>query len=112
MTNKYIKRIWLLCLWLASLSLVGCFHVPDEDWLPNKWKVQEETIQQDELSDAFNSLIEWVNVVSSQRNEMKNNEDNNEVDIEEVSETSDEIEYETIDDETQNWEIDDINDSI
>jgi hypothetical protein len=33
---------------------------------------------------------------------MKNNEDNNEVDIEEVSETSDEIEYETIDDETQN----------
>ena len=111
MINKYIKRIWLLCLWLTGLSLVGCFHVPDEDWLPNKWKVQEGITQQDELSDAFNSLIEWVNIVSSQWNEMKNNEDNNEI-VVENGETNDKIEYEMIDSENQNWEIDDINGSI
>jgi len=34
-----MKKIWLFCLCLASLGLVGCFHIPDEDWLPSRNKV-------------------------------------------------------------------------
>ena len=62
-------------MWLSSLSLVGCFHVPDEDWLPNKDKTNTWNIQKNsEVEEVFNSFIDWVDIISSQRSEMKNSE--------------------------------------
>ena len=96
-----MKKIWLFCLCLASLSLVGCFHVPDEDWLPSKNKVETWNIQKDtEVEDAINSLTDWVNLISSQRDE-KNNK---------VSESEDIImdeENESIIDESTDLKIED-----
>lgn len=96
-----MKRIWIFCLCLASLSLVGCFHVPDEDWLPSKNKVETWNIQKDtEVEDAINSLTDWVNLISSQRDE-KNNK---------VSESEDIImdeENESIIDESTDLKIED-----
>ena len=75
MVYKSIEKIWLICLWLFSLSLVGCFHVPDEDWLPNKDKINTwNTQRNNEVEEAFNSFINWVDIISSQRSEMKNSE--------------------------------------
>ncbi len=71
-----MKRIWLFCLCLASLNLVGCFHIPDEDWLPSKNKVDTWNIQEDiEMQQAVDSLMEWFNIISAQRDEMKKGED-------------------------------------
>lgn len=96
-----MKKIWIFCLCLASLSLVGCFHVPDEDWLPSKNKVETWNIQKDtEVEDAINSLTDWVNLISSQRDE-KNNK---------VSESEDIImdeENESIIDESTDLKIED-----
>jgi hypothetical protein len=61
-----MKKIWLLCLCLASLSLVGCFHVPDEDWLPSKDKTKSESIKKDEdVEQAINSIMQWIDTISS-----------------------------------------------
>ena len=68
-----MKKIWLLCLCLASLSLVGCFHIPDEDWLPSRNKVNTWSTQND-VEKALNSFMEWIDMVSSQRNDMKSEE--------------------------------------
>lgn len=96
-----MKKIWLFCLCLVSLSLAWCFHVPDEDWLPSKNKIESWSTQSDkEMEDAINSLTDWVNLISSQRDE-KNNE---------VSESEDIImdeENESIIDETTDLEIED-----
>lgn len=93
-----MKKIWLFCLCLASLGLVGCFHVPDEDWLPSKNKIDTWNVQKDTwMQQAVDSLIEWINIISSQRDEMKNEENNEEsgeiagsgdknIDIEEIIE--------------------------
>ena len=92
MINISIKRIWLICLCLASLSLAWCFHVPDEDWLPSRNKV-ETTQKDDNVEQALNSFMYWVDMVSSQRNAMKNDEveiNENEVLIEESEEITDE----------------------
>ena len=73
MVSNPIKKFWFICLCLTSLSLVWCFHVPDEDRLPSKNKV--ETIQKDnQVEQALNSFIDWIGMVSSQRNDMKDNE--------------------------------------
>lgn len=75
MFGKLIKKIWLIYLCLASLTLVGCFHVPDEDWLPNKNKVSTwNTQKDDEMEQALSSFMSWIDIISSQRNEMKNGE--------------------------------------
>jgi len=72
-----MKKIWLLCLCLASLGLVGCFHIPDEDWLPSKNKVNTWNVQKDEeMEQALDSFVEWFNTLSSERDEIKNEEDN------------------------------------
>jgi hypothetical protein len=72
-----MRKFWLLCLCLASLGLVGCFHIPDEDRLPSKNKVENWNIQQDgEMQQALNSFIDWINMISSDRNELKNEENN------------------------------------
>lgn len=70
-----MKNFWLLCLCLASLSLVGCFHVPDEDWLPSRNNAETWNIQKDEdVEDAINSLIDWIDMLSSDWNDLKNND--------------------------------------
>lgn len=75
MINKLIKKIWFICLWFASLSLVGCFHVPDEDWLPSKNKINTWNIEKEnEMNQAIDSFMDWINTISSQRNEIKDNE--------------------------------------
>ena len=74
-----MKKIWLLCLCLASLSLVGCFHIPDEDWLPSKNKVNTWDTQRDkEMEDALNDIMDWINMVSSQRDQLNNEDIKNE----------------------------------
>ena len=72
-----MKKIWLICLCLASLSLVGCFHIPDEDWLLSKDKANSWNIQKDEeMQQAINSFMDWINMISSEWNETKNDEEN------------------------------------
>lgn len=107
-----MKRIWIFCLCLASLSLVGCFHVPDEDWLPSKNSVDIWDIQKDdEMDQALNDIMEWINMVSSQRNDMKNEENEESEQI--INEGSDEnvieINEDNIaDNESTDWETGDI----
>jgi len=93
-----MKKIWLLCLCLASLSLVWCFHIPDEDWLPSKNKVNTWDTQKDEeMEDALNGIMDWINMISSEWNE-KNGEDS-EITTEEWEENVIKIGNEAIDDE-------------
>ncbi len=74
-----MKKIWLLCLCLASLSLTWCFHIPDEDWLPSKDKVKTEDAEKDdEVEQAIDSFIQWINMISSNWNEL-GNEGNEEI---------------------------------
>ncbi len=107
-----MKKIWLLCLCLAGLSLVWCFHVPDEDWLPSKNKVKTENVEKDEeLEQALNSFMDWINVVSTKRNGMKTEE--NEESWQIINEGSDEnvieINEDNIaDNESTDWETGDI----
>ena len=91
MVSNLIKKIWVICLWFAGLALVGCFHVPDEDWLPSKNKVETWNIQENnEIDQAFDSFINDLNNISNQRDEIKNSE-NNPSEIDESYETEDEI---------------------
>ena len=77
MIDKLIKRIWFICLCLACISLAGCFHVPDEDWLPNRNKTETPDINKDdEVIHAINSFMDWISIISSERDEMKNEENN------------------------------------
>lgn len=100
MWNKLFKKIWLISLCLASLALVGCFHIPDEDWLPSRNKVDTWNIQKnDEVEQAVNSLIQWIDIVSS-RNETKNS---NESEANQKEEPLD-LENETISDENSDQE--------
>ena len=101
-----IKKIWVICLCLASLSLVGCFHVPDEDWLPSKNKVNTWNTQSEDVEKALNSFMNWIDMVSSQRNERKNidteeiNYESEEITNDNPDEITSEIENETIDGES------------
>ena len=73
MLNNSIKKFWLICLCLASLNLVGCFHVPDKDWLPNQNKVETWDIgKNNEMENALNSFMNGIDIVSQERNEIKN----------------------------------------
>ena len=107
-----MKRIWLFCLCLASLSLVGCFHVPDEDWLPSKNSVDIWDIQKDdEMDQALNDIMEWINMVSSQRNGMKNEENEESEQIINVGSDENVIEINEdniADNESTDWETGDI----
>ena len=90
-----MKNFWLLCLCLASLSLVGCFHVPDEDWLPSKNNAETWNIQKDEeMEQVLNSLMQWFDIISSDWNELKN-EENEETISEEVENIEAEWDSET-----------------
>ena len=92
-----MKKIWLLCLCLASFSLVGCFHVPDEDWLPSKNNAETWNIQKDEeMEQALNSLMQWFDIISSDWNELKDIE-SDEIITKEIENV--EVEDETINDE-------------
>ena len=67
-----MKKIWLLCLCLASLSLAGCFHIPDKDWLPSKNKVNTWSTQKDnEMDQALKDIMEWINMIPSEWDERK-----------------------------------------
>lgn len=106
-----MKKIWLFCLCLASLGLVGCFHIPDEDWLPSKNKVNTWDTQKDEeMEDALNGIMDWINMISSEWDEMKN-EENDEItaEDEEVEEVENESinNEEIIDNEETNEEVED-----
>lgn len=74
MINKLIKKIWFICLWLTSLTLTGCFHIPDEDWLPSKNNINTWEAKTDEMEEAINSFIDWIDIISSERNEINNDE--------------------------------------
>lgn len=101
-----MKKIWLFCLCLAILSLVWCFHVPDKDWLPSKNKVNTWSTQKDdEIDQALNDIMEWINMFSSDWNELKN-EENNEINTEELENT--EVENEAINDEIENEEVENV----
>ena len=103
-----MKQIWLLCLCLASLSLAGCFHIPDEDWLPSRNKVNTWNTQNDDVEKALNSFMDWINIVSSQRNEL-NNEQSGNIVIENSDENIFEIEDDdAADNESIDWETGDI----
>ncbi len=114
-----MKKIWLICLCLAGLSLAGCFHVPDEDWLPSRNKVNSEESKKDvEFEQAVDSFMDWVNMISSEWDEVKNDE-NNEVNNETSEDPSktenEEISYENniaseeiTDNESENQEIEEI----
>ena len=94
-----MKKIWLLFLCLASLGLVGCFHIPDEDYLLSKNKVNSWDDQKDEeINQALDSFMDWLNIISSEWDEIKN-EENNGTTAEEWEENTIEIEDETINDE-------------
>ena len=104
-----MKKIWLFCLCLASLGLVGCFHVPDEDWLPSRNKVNTwDTQKYDEMEQALDSFVDWINMISSSWNELKD-EKNNEIAAEEIEniEIKDEVinGEEIIDNEVENEEV-------
>ena len=89
-----MKKFWLLCLCLASLGLVGCFHVPDEDWLPSKNNTETWNVQKDEeMEQALNSLMQWFDMISADWNELKEEET-----------TSEEVENVELEDETVNEE--------
>ena len=101
-----MKKIWLLCLCLASLGLAGCFHIPDEDWLPSKNKVNTWNTQNEEVENALNSFMDWINVVSTQRNGIKSeeNEESEQIITEDSDENVIEIEDDsTADNESVDW---------
>ncbi len=80
MRNNYIRIIWLICITLTSLALVGCFHIPNEDRLPNKNKTNTWNTERDiELEQTVNSFINSINLISSQINENKGNEIHEEI---------------------------------
>ena len=116
MVNKLIKKIWFICLWLASLALAGCFHVPDEDWLLSSNKAETWDIKNDEMDEALNSLMDWINMISSDWNDLKNNESDeistddwsaNTVEVEDSAISNEETvdNTETIDNEVENDEV-------
>lgn len=76
MINKSIRKLWLICLLIASLTLVGCFHIPDDDWLlSDKDKVDTwDTEKQNEIDQAMNSFMEWIDLISSDKDEVKDTE--------------------------------------
>lgn len=103
MKENLWKKIWLFCLCLASLSLVWCFHVPDEDWLLSDGEAKTWDVQKDEeLEQALDTFMDWINLISSERNGIKNDEINDW----ELEENLSEIENENIDNEsTVNGEV-------
>ncbi len=96
MINKSIKKIWLVCLCFASIALAGCFHIPNEDWLPSKNKVDTwNTEQNDEMQQAVDSFAEGIDMISTQRNEMKNDK-NVEINTESIVESGENNDNEDI----------------
>jgi len=106
-----MKKIWLFCLCLACLGLAWCFHIPDEDWLPSKNKVNTWSTQKDnEMDQALKDIMEWINMIPSEwdeRKKAKNDEINNEesetlgtggenIDIEETIENKEDLNNEEI----------------
>ena len=102
-----MKKIWLLCLCLASLSLAGCFHVPDEDWLPSRNKIKTENVEKDEeVEQAINSFMQWIDMISTDWNELENEENvefTENIDVEALGENTDNEEI--TDDKVENGEI-------
>lgn len=102
-----MKKIWLLCLCLAGLSLAWCFHVPDEDWLPSKNSVETWDIQKDDKIDqALNDIMEWIDMVSSDWNELKNEENDKITEDVDVNAAEKNIDNEEMtDEEVENDEV-------
>ena len=110
-----MKKIWFLCLCLASLGLAGCFHIPDEDWLPSRNKVKTENAEKEnvEVEEAINSLVDWFNIVSTQRNDMDETEENkdesDEINIKNFDENTGEVEDNiTSNNESMDWKTEDM----
>ncbi len=106
-----MKKIWLFCLCLASLSLVGCFHVPDEDWLPSKNNAKTEDVEKnveknEDVEQAINSFMQWIDMISTDWNELENEENvefTENIDVEALGENTDNEEITA--DEAENEEI-------
>ena len=108
-----MKKIWLFCLCLASLSLAWCFHVPDEDWLPSRNKIKTENVEKDEeVEQAINSFMQWIDMISTDWNELENGENvefTENIDVEALGESTDNEEITA--DEAENEEIEENNSS-
>lgn len=90
-----MKKIWFICLCLAGLTLAWCFHIPDEDWLPSRNKVNSEKVKNDaEFEEAVDSFIDWVNIISTDWDEIKNDEVNNEESDEIIDDVDENIDIE------------------
>lgn len=105
-----MKKIWFICLCLAGLTLAWCFHIPDEDWLPSrnaKTEDIEKNVEKDEdVEQAINSLVQWIDEISTDWNELENEENidvTEDVDVD-VSEKNNDNE-EITDDKVENGEI-------
>ena len=114
MINKLIKKIWFICLWFASLTLVGCFHVPDEDWLPSRNKVNTWNVEKnDEVDQAINSLLDGFNMISSELDNATDNENDgleiNEISAEELEEPIIVVEDEIVNNEEMVYDEEIIN---
>lgn len=97
-----MKKIWLFCLCLASLSLVGCFHVPDEDWLPSKNNAKTEDLKKnvekdEDVEQAINSLVQWIDKISSDWNGLENGENDGKI--------TENVDVEALEENTDNEEI-------
>ena len=90
MINKLIKKIWFICLWFTSLTLAGCFHVPDEDWLLSDNNTETWNLKNEEMDEVLNSFMEWINMISSGWNNLNNK--NDEINTDDWSENTIEIE--------------------
>lgn len=78
MITHLIRKLWFTCLCLTSLVLTGCFHVPNEDWLPSK---NNNTQNKDyETEEALNYFIEGINKISSEWNSINIDEESEEID--------------------------------
>ena len=107
MISNCINKIGFICLCLTTLVLVGCFHIPSEDRLPNKNKVITWNAEKDEeLEQTLNSFMNSINLISSQLNEDKDSETNGNDQLEDNNLTESEdnnISYEgTIEEEIDN----------
>ena len=96
--------MWLVCLFFAGLTLAGCFHIPDEDWLPSKNKIDTWNVEgSDEIQQAMSSFMEKIDLISSQKKEGKNNE-KEEVSAEKLNETIVGTGSEAVNNENTGWE--------
>lgn len=113
---KIIQKIWFFSLCLSLVILTGCFHIPDEDWLPSKNKVKVETTNNEEqiFLDSINTAKNMLNNINNSE-ETSNNEStiiNEEITNEEIIEDIDETKIFEDTENSQNIDTNVLNEDI